>query len=77
MILMYKMTMIEKFNMIGLTDSTRFMASLLSNLVDDLEEGIHKVKCKYGHDDKNVKKVVDLNTRIMSAVLNTKTLKMI
>ena len=74
---MYKMTMIEKFNMIGLTDSTRFMASLLSNLVDDLEEGIHKVKCKYGHDYKNVKKVVDLNTRIMSAVLNTKTLKMI
>ena len=28
-------------------DSTRFMASSLSNLVDNLAEGIHKIKCKY------------------------------
>ena len=27
-------------------DSTRFMGSLLSNLVDNLAEGIHKIKCK-------------------------------
>ena len=27
-------------------DSTRFMASSLSNLVDNLAEGIHKIKCK-------------------------------
>ena len=27
-------------------DSTRFMASSLSNLVDNLTEGIHKIKCK-------------------------------
>ena len=27
-------------------DSTRFMATLLSNLVDNLTEGIHKIKCK-------------------------------
>ena len=26
-------------------DSTRFMASSLSNLVDNLAEGIHKTKC--------------------------------
>ena len=35
-----------------LIDSTRFMASSLSNLVNNLSEGIHKVKFKFGHDDK-------------------------
>ena len=33
-------------------DSARFMASSLSNLVNNLSEGIYKIKCKYGHDDK-------------------------
>ena len=33
-------------------DSTRFMASSLSNLVNNLSEGIHRIKCKYGYDDK-------------------------
>ena len=28
------------------------MASLLSNLVDNLSEGIHRIKCKFRHDDK-------------------------
>ena len=28
------------------------MASLLSNLVNNLTEGIHKIKCKCRHDDK-------------------------
>ena len=28
------------------------MASSLSNLVNNLSEGIHKIKCKFGHDDK-------------------------
>ena len=27
------------------------MTSSLSNLVDNLAEGIHKIKCKYGDDD--------------------------
>ena len=36
-------------------DSARFMARPLSNLVDNLSEEIHRIKCKYGHDDKNVK----------------------
>ena len=27
------------------------MTSSLSNLVDNLAEGIHKLKCKYGHDN--------------------------
>ena len=31
------------------------MASSLSNLVDILPEGIHKIKCQYGHDYKTRK----------------------
>ena len=33
-------------------DSTRFMTSSSSNLVNNRSEGIHRIKCKYGHDDK-------------------------
>ena len=33
-------------------DSARFMTSSLSNLVNNLSEGIHRIKCKYGNDDK-------------------------
>ena len=33
-------------------ESVRFVASSLSNLVNNLFEGIHKIKCNYGHDDK-------------------------
>ena len=28
------------------------MASLLSNLVNNLSDGIHRIQCKLGHDDK-------------------------
>ena len=31
---------------IKFTDSERFMTSSLSNLVDNLAEGVHKIKCK-------------------------------
>ena len=33
-------------------DSARFMANLLSNLVNHLSEAIHIIKHKFGHDDK-------------------------
>ena len=33
-------------------DSVRLMESLVSNLVINLIETIHKTKSKYGHDDK-------------------------
>ena len=33
-------------------DSAKCMASSLSNLVNKLSEGIHRIKCKFGHDDK-------------------------
>ena len=36
-------------------DSARFMASSLSNVADNHSEGIHKVKCKYGYDNKTCK----------------------
>ena len=35
-------------------DSARFMTSLLSSLVNNLSGGIHRIKCKYGHDDKKL-----------------------
>ena len=43
------------------------MARSLSNVVDNLAEGIHRFKCKYGHDDK----------KFETAFLDTQTLKMI
>ena len=33
-------------------DSSRFMTSS-SNFVNNLSQGIHKIKCKYEHNDKN------------------------
>ena len=56
-------------------DSARFMASSLSNLVNNLSEGIHRIKCKFGHI-KNVKNM-ELNISIATVFLNTQILKMI
>ena len=33
-------------------ESARFMANSLSNLVNNLSEGIHRIKCKFGHSEK-------------------------
>ena len=38
-------------------DTARFMESSLSSLINNLSEGIHKIKCKHGHDDKKCKTV--------------------
>ena len=35
-------------------DSARFMATSLSNLENNLSEGIHKIKCKYRYDGKKM-----------------------
>ena len=35
-----------------LIDTGRFLANSLSNLVNNLSEGIHGIKCKFGHNDK-------------------------
>ena len=58
-------------------DSTRFMESSLSNLVNNLTEAIHKIKCKYGHDDKKNVKLEKSKTKISSIFLYTQTSKMI
>ena len=52
------------------------MTSSLSNLVNNLSEGIHRFKCKFGHDDKNVK-LVELNISIATVFLNKQTSRMI
>ena len=44
------------FYILQFTDSARFIASSLSNLVNNLSEGIHSLKCKFGHDDKKCQK---------------------
>ena len=38
--------------MLQFIDSARFMASSLSNLVNNISEGIHRIICKFGHNDK-------------------------
>ena len=57
-------------------DSTRFMASSLSNLADNLAEGLHKINMIINTIIKNAK-LVELITKIVIAVLNTQMLKMI
>ena len=57
-------------------DSTRFISDLLSNLVENLAESIHKIKFTCEHDNKHAKRV-ELNAKIVSALLNTQVLKII
>ena len=52
------------------------MASSLTNLVTNLSGGLHRIKCKSGHHNKNVKHV-KLNISIVAVFLNTQILKMI
>ena len=52
------------------------MAGTISNLDNNLAEEIQKNKCKFEHDDKNVK-LAEIKTHIGNIFLNTKTLKMI
>ena len=45
----------KKLQKLFLTDYSLFIVQdllLLSNLVEKFSEGIHKIKCKYRHDDK-------------------------
>ena len=52
-------------------DSTRFMARLLSNLVNNLAEGIDKIKCNYKHDIKKCE-TSNLHTKIATVFLDTR-----
>ena len=51
---------------------TNFMTSSLSNI----SEGIHRIKCRFGHNDENVKHV-ELNIGLATIFLNTQILKKI
>ena len=60
------------FYILKFIESTRFMASSLSNVVNNLSQEIHIIKCKYGHDDKS-----KLNISIEIVFLNMQSLKII
>ena len=51
------------------------MASSLSNLVNNISEGIHKIKCEYGYNDKKCE-TCGLNKNIATVFLNTQILNM-
>ena len=40
------------FYILKCTGSAKFIPHSSSNLVDDLHDGIQKIKCKYGHNEK-------------------------
>ena len=56
--------------------SIRFMASSLSNHVNNSSEDLPRIKCKLGHGYKNVKHV-ELILGITTVFSNIQTLKMI
>ena len=52
------------------------MANPLSNLVNNLSEEMHKIKCKYLHDHKNLEHL-ELHANHATVLLNTQILKLI
>ena len=48
------------------------MASSLSDLANNLSEGIQTIRCKYGHGEKIVE-LVELKINIVTVILNTQT----
>ena len=64
------------FCILPFTDSARFVASSLSNLVNNLSEGIHRIKCKYRHDNK-ICGTCGIKNKYCVCFLEYKTLKMI
>ena len=49
------------------------MPTSLSNFVNNLVERVHKIKCRYGHDDKKCE-IYIIKIKIMTAFLITQTL---
>ena len=52
------------------------MKKNISYRLQFIDTTIHRNKCKYGHDNKNMKRV-ELSTNIVTAILNIQTLKII
>ena len=48
-------------NILQFIDSARYTASTFSNLVDNLSEALHRVKCKLQSDEKKNVKQMELN----------------
>ena len=70
---------LQKIYILQFIDGATFMAaSSLSNLVNKLSEGIHRIKCKYDMNVmiKNVR-LVELNISIATVFSNIQSLKMI
>ena len=44
----------KQMKLLQIIDSARFMASSLSNLVNNHSEGIHKIKCEYRYYNKKM-----------------------
>ena len=57
-------------------DSAWFMANSLSGVAIDLSDGIHKIKCKYKHNDEKCE-TCGIKYKYCNAFLNTQILKMI
>ena len=53
------------------------MGYSLSSLINNLSEGIHRIKCKYAHDDKKNAKHKEMNISIATFFLNTLILMVI
>ena len=59
-------------------ESVRFIASSSSNLVNNVSDRIHRIKSKYGHDDKKSETYgIKCNVSIATVFLNIQILKMI
>ena len=46
------------------------MASWLSNLVNNLSKGIHKIKCKYEHDDEKCETCRNNNVCVVTKIIS-------
>ena len=66
----------RKLQKIYLTYYNLLIAQDLSNFANNLSQGVHRIKCKFRHDDTNVKHV-ELNISIVTVFFNTQILKMI
>ena len=65
------------YHIIQFIDSARFMANSLQNLVKNLSERVHRIKCKFGYDDKKCGIKYKYCLSIIIVFLNIQTLKMI
>ena len=66
----------RKLQKIYLTYYNLLIVQDLSNFANNLSQGVHRIKCKFRHDDTNVKHV-ELNISIVTVFFNTQILKMI